>query len=217
MTRSYEQACYIARALDVLGERWTLLIVRELTLGPRRYGDLLAVLPGMGTSLLAARLKRLELDGVVRRAALPGPGRAAAYALTERGEALMPTLASLAEWGAGLGDAPVGYSDRAAWAVAAMRLTAPSEAVDFTLTELAVGDETLWLHGDGRQVRVETGPAPLTPGLRLTCDKEAFFALAKGQVTVDEAAESGRLAVDGEIDAARTFFELFRLPRPARA
>lgn len=213
MSRSYEQTCFIARSLDVLGERWTLLIVRELALGPRRYGDLLSALPGMGTSLLAARLKHLEQHDVLRRTTLPGPGRVAAYELTGRGEALMPVLAGLAEWGAGLGDPPPSYTDRAAWSMVAMRLTATGEAARFdTLTELVVGEETLWLQGDGERVRVETGPAPLKPGLRLICDKETFYALAKGQVAVDDAVASGRLVVHGEPDAARLFFELFRLP-----
>ncbi|WP_217575204.1 helix-turn-helix domain-containing protein [Streptomyces sp. GbtcB7] len=76
MRRSYEQTCFIARALDVLGERWTLLIVRELVLGPRRYSDLLSALPGMGISLLAARLKHFEQHDVLRPTTLP-PVRAA--------------------------------------------------------------------------------------------------------------------------------------------
>ena len=213
MRRSYEQTCFIARALDVVGERWILLIVRELALGPRRYGDLLSALPGMGTSLLAARLKHLEQHDVLRRTTLPGQGRVAAYELTDRGEALIPVLAGLAEWGAGLGDPPPGYTDRAAWSVVAMRLTAPGEAARFdTLTELVVGEERLWLQGDGERVRVETGRAPVKPGLCLTCEKETFYALAKGQVAVDDAVASGRLVVDGESDTARLFFELFRLP-----
>jgi DNA-binding HxlR family transcriptional regulator len=213
MTRSYEQACYVARALDVVGERWTLLIVRELALGPRRYGDLLATLPGIGTSLLAVRLKHLELADVVQRVVLSGASRTAAYELTPRGEALMPTLAGLAVWGAGLGEAPPTYTDRAAWAAVAMRLTAPEEAAGFTtLTELRVGEETLWLQGDGRRVQVRNGQAPSTPGLRLTCDKETFYALGKAQLAVDDAIASGGLVVDGESDAARSFFNLFRLP-----
>ncbi|GHH66506.1 DNA-binding HxlR family transcriptional regulator [Streptomyces umbrinus] len=144
MSRSYEQTCFVARALDVLGERWTLLIVRELVLGPRRYGDLLDALPGIGTNLLAARLKHLERYNVLHRTPLPGPGRAAAYALTDRGEALMPVLASLAEWGAGLQAPPSHYTSRTAWGVVAMRITAPEQAADFdTITELVVGEETL--------------------------------------------------------------------------
>ncbi|MFD3456606.1 winged helix-turn-helix transcriptional regulator [Streptomyces sp. NPDC058691] len=212
MSRSYEQVCRIARALDVLGERWTLLIVRELTLGPRRYSDLLDVLPAMGTSLLATRLKHLGEYDVVRRTTLPGPGRAAAYELGARGEALLPLLASLADWGGGLQAPPPGYADRAAWSLVAMRLTAPGEAAGFdTLTELVVGEETLWLQGDGERVRTEVGPAPVKPGLRLTCGKATFYALAKGEVAVDDAMASGELVVEGAPDTARRFFELFSL------
>jgi DNA-binding HxlR family transcriptional regulator len=214
VSRSYEQTCYIARSLDVLGERWTFLILRELALGPRRYGDLLSALPGMGTSLLASRLKHLEQHDVVHRMTLPGPGRGTSYELTDRGEALMPALACFAEWGAALGDPPPEYVDRAAWSVVAMRLTAPGEAAGFnTLTELAVGDETLWLRGDSQRVQAGTGPAPMKPGLRLTSAKETFYALAKKQVTVDDAVASGRLAVDGELEIARLFFEVFSLPK----
>ncbi|MGW3746043.1 winged helix-turn-helix transcriptional regulator [Streptomyces sp. NPDC005146] len=213
MSRSYEQTCRIARALDVLGERWTLLIVRELTLGPRRYGDILDALPGMGTSLLSARLKHLEQCGVLRRTVLPGPGRAAAYELDDRGAALMPLLASLADWGGRIGLPPPGYTDRAAWSVLAMRLTAPEEAADFdTVTELVLGAETLWLQGDGERVRIEVGPPRVKPGMRLTCEKATFYALAKGQVSVDDAMVSGDLVVDGNPDNARLFFELFNLP-----
>lgn len=217
MTRSYGQACLVARALDVLGERWTLLIVRELALGPRRYGDLLEALPGMGTSLLAARLKHLEQYDVLRRTTLPGPGRAAAYELSGRGQGLLPVLASLAEWGAGLGAAPADYSVRAAWGMLAMRVTAAEDAAGYdTLTELVVDDETLWLQGDGARVRVELGRAPLKPGLRMTCGKKTFFALARGLVEVGEAVASEELVVDGDSDAARRFFDLFRLPGARR-
>ncbi|MFD4787192.1 winged helix-turn-helix transcriptional regulator [Streptomyces sp. NPDC058459] len=213
MSRSYEQTCFIARSLDVLGERWTLLIVRELVLGPRRYGDLLSALPGMGTSLLATRLKHLEQHDVLRRTTLASPSRVAAYELTDRGEALMPVLAGLAGWGAGLEDPPPSYTDRAAWSVVAMRLTATGEAAHFdALTELVVGEETLWLHSDSERVRAETGPAPVKPDLRLICGKETFYALAKGQVAVDDAVASGQLVVDGAPDAARLFFNLFHLP-----
>lgn len=212
MSRSYEQICRIARALDVLGERWTLLIVRELTLGPRRYSDLLDALPGMGTSLLAARLKHLAEHDVVRRTTLPGPGHTAAYELGARGEALMPLLASLASWGGGLAPPPPGYTDRAAWSLVAMRLTARGEAAGFTtLTELVVGEETMWLQGDGERVRAEIGPAPVKPGLRLICGKPTFYALAKGQVTVDDTVASRDLVVEGDLDTARLFFRLFRL------
>ncbi|MEW1777775.1 helix-turn-helix domain-containing protein [Streptomyces sp. NPDC086777] len=217
MSRSYEQSCVIARALDVLGERWTLLIVRELALGPRRYGDLLRSLPSMGTNLLAARLKHLEQYEVLQRTTLPGPGRASAYSLTPRGEKLLPVLASLVEWGAGLDPSPADYADRAEWCVVAMSLTAAPGAAGFTtVTELHIGEETLWIQGDGHRVRVETGPAPMTPGLRLTCEKATFYALAKKHVTADSAIEAGELTAEGDVRQARRFFDFFSLPEDMR-
>ncbi|MEU3188272.1 winged helix-turn-helix transcriptional regulator [Streptomyces sp. NPDC006923] len=213
MTRSYEQTCFIARALDVLGERWTLLILRELVLGPRRYGALLNALPGIGNGLLAARLKHLEKHHVVRRTTLGGPDHIGAYELGERGEALIPVLKALVDWGAGLEEPSSEYTSRTAWRMVAMRLTAPEEAVDFdALTQLVVGDEMLWLHGDGNRIRVEVGVAPITPDLRLTCDKETFNVLARGRMTVERAMAAGELTVEGEPDTARVFFELFSLP-----
>ena len=216
MARSYEQGCHIARALDVLGERWTLLIARELVAGPRRYGDLLEALPGIGTSLLAARLKHLEQHRVVRQVTLPGPGHVAAYALGERGEALLPVLAALSEWGGGLADTPPGYADNPVWSMIALRLRASAGAASFgVLTELTVGGKTVWLQGDGERVRMETGPAPTRPGLRLSCAKDTFYALVKGRTTVEDAVSAGQLAIDGEPGDSRLFFALFGLPQAA--
>ena len=104
--RSYEQFCPIARSLDVLGERWTLLVVRELMLGPRRYTDLKSALPGMWSNLLARRLRDLESAGVVRRCELPPPAARTVYELTERGRALGPVLHEIARWGIPYLDAP---------------------------------------------------------------------------------------------------------------
>lgn len=97
--RSYDQYCPIARSLDVAGERWTLLIVRELLAGPRRYTDLHADLPGVSTDVLAGRLKDMEREGLVTRRRLPPPGAAYVYELTGRGRELQPVLAALAVWG----------------------------------------------------------------------------------------------------------------------
>ncbi|GAA1944264.1 hypothetical protein GCM10009738_17100 [Kitasatospora viridis] len=97
--RSYDQYCAIARALDAVGERWSLLIVRELLGGPRRYTDLHADLPGVSTDILAARLKQLETEGLVERRRLERPVKVVVYELTGRGLALRPVLDALGAWG----------------------------------------------------------------------------------------------------------------------
>ncbi|KOV13130.1 HxlR family transcriptional regulator [Streptomyces sp. XY431] len=97
--RSYDQYCAVARALDAVGERWSLLIVRELLAGPRRYTDLHADLPGVSTDILAARLKQLESEGVVERRRLERPANATVYELTGRGAALRPVVEALGGWG----------------------------------------------------------------------------------------------------------------------
>lgn len=98
--RSYDQYCAVARALDAVGERWSLLIVRELLGGPRRYTDLHADLPGVSTDILATRLKQLEAEGLVERRRLERPANATVYQLTDRGAELRPVIEALARWGA---------------------------------------------------------------------------------------------------------------------
>src|SRR5881398_167543 len=98
--RSYRQSCGIARALDLVGERWALLVVRELVLGPKRFTDLRHGLPGIGTNILAGRLRELERAGVIRRRTLPPPAASAVYELTEYGRDLEPVMLALGRWGA---------------------------------------------------------------------------------------------------------------------
>src|SRR5246500_1073283 len=115
--KHYGQTCAIARALDVVGERWNLLLVRELTLGPRRYRDLATGLPGIPSNVLAGRLKDLQSAGVITQRTLPAPTDVAVYELTDAGRALQPALNELLEWGLHFGPEP--YQDDAvqpAWA-----------------------------------------------------------------------------------------------------
>src|SRR5258707_1334875 len=104
--KRYEQACAIARALDVVGERWSLLLVRELTFGPRRYRDLATGLPGIPSNVLAARLKDLQAASVVTRRTLPAPTDVTVYELTDAGRALQPALKELLDWGLRYAPAP---------------------------------------------------------------------------------------------------------------
>jgi DNA-binding HxlR family transcriptional regulator len=146
--RDYGQYCAIAKALDVLGDRWALLIVRELLFGPHRYSGLQARLPGIATDMLATRLRELEQRGVVGRA---DDGRA--YALTERGLALRPVLEALSVWGlAELGDRPGDQPYDPLWMTIPLRgLVRPARAADTRLTvRFVVGaDEILLRIDDG--------------------------------------------------------------------
>src|SRR4051812_27069513 len=99
MKKHYDQYCPIAHALDLVGERWALLIVRELIYGPKRYTDLAASLPRIGTNILAARLKDLEACGIVAKRRLPPPAASQVYELTPYGTALKPVIRELAVWG----------------------------------------------------------------------------------------------------------------------
>ncbi|MFC7494721.1 MULTISPECIES: winged helix-turn-helix transcriptional regulator [unclassified Nocardioides] len=100
MAKRYDQYCPMAHALDLVGDRWTLLVLRELMHGPKRYTDLVDRLPGIGTNILAARLRDLEGNGIVGRRVLPPPAASKVYELTEYGRALRPAMRELALWGA---------------------------------------------------------------------------------------------------------------------
>ena len=100
MVKRYEQYCPMAHALDLVGDRWALLVIRELMHGPKRYTDLVDHLPGIGTNILAARLRDLERNGVVTRRTLPPPAASKVYELSDYGRELRPAMHELAMWGA---------------------------------------------------------------------------------------------------------------------
>jgi DNA-binding HxlR family transcriptional regulator len=216
-TRTYAQNCGLARAMDVLGERWSVLVVRELSLGPRRYGDLVDALPGIGTNMLAARLKSLEAADVVRRATLPPPASVNVYELTERGEELRPILRQLGSWGYDLAPFDPARATRASWALLSMQTRADPRAVAEldALVELHVGDEVLWLRASEEGTDLRLGPAPSRPDLTITCDPLTFGALATGQISPTAALREDRLAIQGERKLLTRFFAVYRLPRPA--
>ena len=198
--RSYEQYCTVARALDVVGERWTLLLVRELSTGPKRFKDLLEGLPGIGTNLLTARLKALEGEGIVRRATLPPPAGSNVYELTELGWSLEPVIVALSRWGATFLDAPREEEDlRPGWAVVAMRSAVESGAIGGStgVYEFRIDGEVFHLRvGDGGEVEARQGPASYAD-LVLIGDAETFLALASKRLEPKEAVESGALTVEG--------------------
>jgi DNA-binding HxlR family transcriptional regulator len=203
--RSYGQHCTVARALDAVGERWTLLLVRELSTGPKRYKDLLGGLPGIGTNLLAARLKRLEGEGIVGRATLPPPAGSNVYELTVLGKELEPVLVALSRWGARFLDDP-GEDDevRAGWAAIALRSAVPAGASDGRLGtyEFHIDGETFHLRAGGEEVEVRQGPAP-DPDLVVQGDAGTLLAVASGRMSPEEAVRSGALKVEEEREGDR--------------
>ena len=224
--RSYAQYCGAARALDVVGDRWALLIVRELLAGARRYTDLHADLPGVSTDMLAARLKDLERDGIVTRRRLSPPAAAFVYQLTDRGRLLLPVLQALADWGAAdLGERRPTDAVRAHWFALPLRArltelggTGVAEVhLDEGVFHVWAGSpadpappggdlpagsadappaEGVPVYGDG--------PAPGVPDARLRLDAATCTALATGALTVPDAVRTGRLTVTGDGPLAKT-------------
>jgi DNA-binding HxlR family transcriptional regulator len=120
--RSYNEFCGLARALDVVGERWTLLVVRNLLLGPLRYSDLLRGLPGITTNLLAKRLREMETSGVVERVRVSGAEGGQGYRLTPLGEGLEPVVHALGRWGWNwMGSPAAGDHRNVEWLFVALR------------------------------------------------------------------------------------------------
>jgi DNA-binding HxlR family transcriptional regulator len=140
MSKRYDQYCPIAHALGAVGERWTLLVVRDLMNGPKRYTDLAASLPGIGTNILAARLKELEESGLVEKRKLPPPAASTVYELTAYGHDLRPVLHELARWGArSLGPPPLDALEEG-WLVGALDIALSPLAVPGKLA-FRIGEE----------------------------------------------------------------------------
>jgi DNA-binding HxlR family transcriptional regulator/putative sterol carrier protein len=199
--RSYNQYCAVARALDIIGERWTLLLVRELLTGPKRFKDLLEGLPRIGTNLLAARLKDLEGHGIVRRATLPPPAASKVYELTELGQSLEAVIIALGGWGLKFLGTPPAQKDelRPAWAEVAMR-SALKRAAPYGLQEtyeFHIDEKAFHLRVRDGEVEALQGPA-VDPDLVVRGDTQAFLALATGRVEPKEALDSGEIRIEGD-------------------
>ncbi|MER8115128.1 helix-turn-helix domain-containing protein [Streptomyces sp. NPDC094031] len=209
--RSYDQYCSAARALDLVGDRWTLLIVRELLAGPRRYTDLHADLPGVSTDVLASRLKDMERDGLATRRRLPPPGAATVYELTERGRGLLPVLQAFGAWGeAELGERRPTDAVRAHWfALPLLRALEGLGVRGLVEVRLEEGDfhvragkeaaDTAPVYGDG--------PAPAPADARLTLTPPVSEAVARGTLSLAAALRAGDIGVEGEGPVAKALRE----------
>lgn len=204
--RSYNQYCPIARALDLIGERWSLLIIRDLLLGPKRFSDLRAGLPGIGTNILTDRLKVLEQAGVIARRVLPPPAASTVYELTPYGRELDGPLQALAQWGGqSLGSIQPGQVPSRDSILLTVRALARQLFAAHGLRSAAVllsverYAETIVARAEGDAVRVFTNtPAEAEAEVEIRLELDALFALAGGTLTLREALEQGKAHLRGQ-------------------
>ena len=192
--RSYQQYCAVAKALDVVGDRWVLLIVRELmTSGPSRYTDLMKGLPGIATNLLADRLREMEKAGVVRSWAAPPPVATTLFSLTERGEALRPLLEDLGRWGAPLMGVPQPTNVfRSHWLVFPFDAYLADRTPEEAPVAIAVrsGDEPLVIEAAEGKVRTRRGTVE-KPDAVLEGRPGLVLGLLAGRFDLAEARKRG--------------------------
>ena len=191
--KTYNQYCPVAHALDVVGERWSLLIIRELIEhGPLRYSDLHCHLTGCGTNILAARLKELERHAVVRRRKLPPPAASTVYELTEYGEELRPVMHMLAHWGArSLGPPKPDEDLEQGWLAAALQIAFPKHATDARI-EFRAGEEVAsFAEGESRAGPVEN------PDAIVECDAAGFYHLVVDREIADVTVHGDPSVVEG--------------------
>ena len=197
--RSYGQYCGLARALDVVGNRWSLLIVRELLLRPARYGELRAGLPGIATNLLAARLRELEQGGVVQRS-LDSDSNSVVYSLTPRGRELRAVLAALVQWGGPLMiSGPQDDVFQPQWLAVARDLILHDQQAEKPVTVgLAVDDAivTVRSDADGTQIELDADERPDTV---FSAEPQVVLGLASGLLPIDQALAAGELDGDEKV------------------
>jgi DNA-binding HxlR family transcriptional regulator/putative sterol carrier protein len=216
----YQQYCALARTLDVAGDRWTLLIVRELTPGPRRFTDLLDGLPGVSRNLLTERLRALERAGIIARHELPPPAARRVYELTDDGRDLAVAMAPLIAWGARrLGERKPGESFRARWPAVAMAGLADREAARGVSEsyQYLIGESAFHFTVDDGSIQLHDGRAQ-DPAVTWTTDEETWMDIASGKITASSAAAAGALTVAGDAEAAKRLRKIFaREPMFAQA
>lgn len=213
MTKEYGQYCGLSHALDLIGSRWTLMVVRELLLGPRRYSELENGLPGIPTNVLSTRLRELEEQGLVERRLLPRPANSVVYELTEYGRELEEPLLRLGRWGAKSLPEPKNSDFLGCSSIAlGLRGMFHSEAARGVRMTFAVPVRDFEVRGeiDDGQLQVPSSyPSP--PDLSIQGDPATMMELFRQRAAPRDAVAAGRVAVDGSLDDVDRFFEIFHL------
>jgi DNA-binding HxlR family transcriptional regulator/putative sterol carrier protein len=204
--RSYEQYCPLARALDVVGDRWTLLVLRELFLSPKRFTDIEQRLPGIAPNLLSARLKDLESAGLVTRRRLDPPAASTVYKLTGRGRSLESALLELSRWGVQfLGSYSEDKAFNIEWLVPVLDEAADREAARgvWETYEFRIDNSRMWARISDGHVTVRAGEPEEPADLTVETDLQTFVGLGFHTISPEEAIASGRMRVSGDVEAGR--------------
>jgi DNA-binding HxlR family transcriptional regulator len=216
--RRYDEGCAVAHALDLVGERWALLIVRELLLGPKRFTDLRGGMPGTSADILAQRLRELTDAGVVRRKKLPPPAASEVYELTEWGTDLEPIVTHLGRWGS----RSASFNPEADSSVDSIVLSLRA-LFDAKVAQRFSATIGLRLSGNDFTIGIDRGELQLAraeavhPDATLDTDRPTLAALLYGGRPVEEAVAAGDLTITGKTDVIKRFLRLFPLPDPAGA
>ena len=213
MAKDYDQYCPLVAGFAQVGDRWTLIIIRDLLFGPQRYSDLQASLPGIGTNLLASRLKQLQASGIIAKRQLPPPAASAVYELTELGRGLEPVILEVGKWGMQFlsqhapGD--LSFADllrsRAGFAMAHL----PPVLEEY---EFVIDGNPVTIRAGAGLFEVEEGSAP-SPLTKLTLDAGILMELHLPGMTLAEVEAMGQVVVDGDRAACERALDLFRIPK----
>ncbi|MCU1396572.1 MAG: transcriptional regulator, HxlR family [Ilumatobacteraceae bacterium] len=205
-----EQYCPIARALDVLGDRWTLLILRELVIGDQRFTDLRDHLPGIAPTLLSQRLRSMAEQDLLASKELPPPAARSVYTITERGRAAVPVMRALARWGVPLLEEPAEDQEIRSWTaingtVATFYDPVAAAGVDERYLFRVGGDEVVLSS-------VKGGGTPRdTPDLVIEGPARVWIDIRQGRTTLHDAIDHGVVTVDGSATALANFQRIYRL------
>ncbi len=215
--RTYGDGCAIARALDLVGERWALLVVRELLLGPKRYTDLRRGLPNASPNVLSERLRELERAGVVRRRKLPPPAGSRVYELTDWGRELEQIVISLGRWAARSptppSDAPIASADSIVLALSA-RFDADAARGLRAGYELRLGEDRFRIEVEDAEIDVARGGADRADAT-IDTDPGTLAAVLWEDRSLADAQRSGTMTIEGDEAAAERFVRLFPMPEPS--
>lgn len=211
--RDYFDGCGAAHALDLVGERWALLVVRELMLGPKRFTDLRTGLPHASPNVLSQRLRELEDAGVLRRRRLPPPAASAVYELTEWGLELEPVLQSLGRWAA-RALPPSDHIGVDSLILSLRTMFSPERAADRELTlQLHLDEQPFRLHVSGGALELERGEVR-DPDATVRCSPELLGAVVHLGHPIDDAVADGSLTLTGDRAALVHFADCTEMPAP---